>query len=387
MENRLVIVHNILTPYRVHLFAALAQELEKRNITLEVWHMAETEPGRYWTIDPSSLAFTNRIARGWHFTIRGLPLHFNPSIIRHVLRHPPRWLWLGGAWYLPTTLLLWLLVPVVSPRTGILYWAEANYSFGSYSKGLVATLRRLVLRRADALVIPGQIARQTIQEHWGIADRPFVLLPNIVDERIYGQKVLWARQRRIELRSEYHLTERDFVILFPARLHEYTKGNLNFLQAVAPLRSSRLRILFAGEGPDRPKIEQWLAKTGMPGVFLLGHHETTQMVNLLALADLLALPSFRDPNPLSIIEGLWASLPILTSIYSGNWPETVEPGRNGWLVDPRQPQEVRRAVAEALDMSGETLERYGQRSREIAEERFQTGPAVQRFVDQLLSFE
>ncbi|MBI4335326.1 MAG: glycosyltransferase family 4 protein [Candidatus Omnitrophica bacterium] len=384
-SERLVYITNIPSPYRVHLFERMYHECQARDIDFAVWFMAESEPGRFWECDFRVCDFPHRRLFGLHPIIAGQPFHTNPGAWRDIVKNPPKWLVLGGGWQFPTVFMLAFLKLFYYRKTHLLFHSEADYQFSSFKRGPVGFFRRAVLRRAEAAAIPGRVARETIRDHWGVRNLRFVNLPNIVNEKEYGHEVKSLKLHRFQFRGEFGLDNNDFVILFPARLHEKTKGNLNFLKAIASIRDPRLKVLLAGEGPDRRRIERWLAESRMSGVFLLGHQGKDQMLKLLALADLLALPSLRDPNPLAIIEGLWASLPILASSRCGNWPEAVEPGNNGWIINSARPEEIRQCVDEALTMPAEKLNQYGRRSYEIAEERFDSRKAVGHFIGQLIN--
>lgn len=263
-------------------------------------------------------------------------------------------------------------------------WSEANYGSMIYKKGFVSRIREAVARRADAFAVPGRVAEDTIKKYWKITDKPFIPLPNLVNEKLFRDQVLSLKLKRSELRQKRNLNEDDLVLLWPARLHEDTKGIINFLKAVKEIIPLKVKILIAGEGPDRARIEEWLKVSSLKGVSLLGQQSENKMVELYALSDVLLLPSFRDPNPLSIIEGLWSGLPLFISHNCGNWPETLEEGGNGWLIDPLSSQSMQLSFHDMLCKPSQGLRKYGERSLMIAEERFSTKRCVNNFVRNLM---
>src|ERR1700730_4708038 len=99
---KLVVVNNIPTPYRVHLFAAMHAYLAERDQEFEAWFMARTETGRYWRLAPETWPFPNRFYRGLHVSPGGFPLHFNPGILADLAANRPTWVFLGGGWLIPT---------------------------------------------------------------------------------------------------------------------------------------------------------------------------------------------------------------------------------------------------------------------------------------------
>ncbi len=381
MPRKLLIVTNIPSPYRLHLFEHLNAQADQRQIDMEVWFLATNERGRHWPYDPSLCKFPHRVLPGIHPRLFGQEQHINPSAWWGVLGQSPTWLLLGGAWHFPTIAGLALLGSFYRGNKSIIFHLEANYHFTSHPRGLFALLRKLVLKQAHAYAVPGEIARTTITDYWGIAEPTFVSLPNVVDEEIYRLSVNRAHQTRDELRTAMDIAPLDRLILFPARLVDALKGNINFLKEFARLEHAHIHVFLVGDGPDYHKIRQLFNDDNR--VHLLGYQEHDRMIELFAMADLLALPSFKDPNPLSLIEGLWAGLPILGSVGCGNWPETIEPGKNGWLVNPKHPDEIYRALREFAEMTQSQLDQFGLRSLEIARERFETEGVVSHFLDEL----
>lgn len=348
--------------------------------------MASTVRGRFWRLNPSEFRFRHTFATGFHPRYRGTTFHVNPGILWHILKQPPSLLLIGGGWHLPTAFMSALIPSMLRRGSLTILWAEANRAAMAHPDGPAAMLRRVVARKACAFAVPGRVAESTIREDWGITDRPFLLLPNLVDEQVFGGKVAQLRLRRNELRERWEVLSSDLVLLWPARLHERTKGILNFLQTVRPLVPRHAKILIAGEGPDRKQIETWLAHAGCDAVRLLGQQSEGNMLELFALADVLLLPSLADPNPLSVIEGLWAGLPVLVSNRCGNWPEAVEERKNGWVVDPASRLSMSAAFADMVAMSPAQMTDLGLASAHLARRRFASKPAASAFADALTAF-
>lgn len=380
---KFVCVTDIPTPYRVHLFDAMAREFEGREVEFQVHFMARTVPIRSWELNPSDWHFDHHFGSGIHWTKGSTTFHLNPSVVYQIARDAPRWLLIGGAWHLPTSMVLIALRSLTRVGTTLL-WAEANRASMSVRSGLIHAVRQLVAGSADAIAVPGRIAAETVRDDWGVGEKPLLSLPNLIDEELFGVSVTGLRGRRSAIRRSVGVSDDDFVVLWPARLDEQTKGLLNFLGAVKDSLHPRVKILIAGEGPDRLKLESWLTSSSISGVSLLGWVPEDRMIELYAASDLFLLPSLRDPNPISVIEALWAGLPLLVSNACGNWPEAVEQGVNGWVVDPMSQPQLRDTFESALRLSPEELARAGAASARIGREKFSTQANVKSFADALM---
>jgi glycosyltransferase involved in cell wall biosynthesis len=140
----------------------------------------------------------------------------------------------------------------------------------------------------------------------------------------------------------------------------------------------------AGSGPLDQELERSASEHDLD-IQLVGHQSETGMRDLYAEADGVCLPSMSDPNPLAVIEALWAGLPVLLSNRVGNHPECLEHTKNGFLFDPVNPQSVADAVAQWLSLSPGELCRLGDHSLDIARRRFDPRRVITDFLDAVLA--
>lgn len=113
------------------------------------------------------------------------------------------------------------------------------------------------------------------------------------------------------------------------------------------------RVLIAGEGPLRPKIERVISELGLTQVVtLLG--QRPDVPNLLQTADLYASSSWTEGLGTSILEALAVGLPIVAS-DAGGIKEMVIHGKTGYLVPNRDPEALGNAIASNLENRTEAL--------------------------------
>lgn len=371
---------NIPSPYRIDLFNRMHELAARRGIELAVHFLAATEQGRYWKPDPSTWRFQGKIWPGFSPVVRGFDCHFNPSLLRNLVREPPDWLVVGG-WLQPSLTAILAGRRMLPKTTVVMSWLEANPFAAKHNSGPVAGIRRWLLGSCDAFVVPGEMARDTIFRIWKIPARPFVQLPNLIDTEFYGTHISGLRSHRASLRAEMGIPANRLVLFWSARLHEPSKGVQRFLDTCRQVPELRGVVLLVGDGPDRQAIEAAAAKHDTLDVRVMGHVSRDETAKCMAVADVSVLPSLRDPNPLTAIESIWAGLPLLTSTHCGNWRETVQDGRNGWVVDPESREDVLRAVRALAKTSPAVLASMGEHSRELAAAGFATDTMLNRFLD------
>ncbi|HEX6614939.1 MAG TPA: glycosyltransferase [Gemmatimonadales bacterium] len=133
------------------------------------------------------------------------------------------------------------------------------------------------------------------------------------------------------------------VVLTVARL-DAQKGHVYLLEAAA--RMPRVVFLFAGEGPERPRLEATARALGIADrVHFLGHR--ADVPELLALCDLFVLPSLYEGLPLSVLEAMAAARPVVASAVGGT-DEAVVHGETGLLVTPASAAALFGAISSLL---------------------------------------
>lgn len=389
MPKRFIALINIPSPYRVHFFHTLDQQLRKWGWEFEVYFMAESEKGRYWRLDRSRWGFAHRFGRGIHPRMSGSTLHFTPDLLSNLWRFPPERLLLCGGWFIPDIWLATLLVKR-NPQSRVFFWAESNLRSIQVNHAAVNFARRRVLRWFDGFVIPGERALEYLKFFYpNVSEKEIILLPNVVDESFYVDEVRRLRQQKAILRDRFGVPQDEGVlVLFTAARLAPVKGIMELLNALLNLddpERNRLMLLIAGEGDQRPEIEHFISENQLQNVRLLGHMELPDLGAAFAVADGFILPSIRDPSPLAVVEAAFSGLPLLLSLNVGNHPELLEDSVNGWLFDPMDVSDVSQKIRLFLGADRDKLMQMGAISTQIAREKFHTPRVVRDFVEQIVT--
>ena len=149
------------------------------------------------------------------------------------------------------------------------------------------------------------------------------------------------------------------------------KGHLVLLQAVRALRDdprfARCHVVIAGQGGEEAGLRAYAAAQGLAScVHLLGYR--SDVADLLAAADVFALPSLGEGVPLALLEAMFAGKGIVASAVGGV-PEVVTSEREGVLVPPADPRSLATALARLL-VDRALRRRCGAAARQRAEQAF-----------------
>lgn len=152
-------------------------------------------------------------------------------------------------------------------------------------------------------------------------------------------------QARSRVRESLGVGPATPLALFVGRLVEH-KNLPTLLQAMRllPEAGPGLQLAIAGDGPLRAALAQEIEALGLEGrVRLLG--ERNDVPDLMAAANFLVLPSFREGLSNVILEAMMAGLPVIASRRGGNL-ELVEHDRTGLLFDAPDAQALADAMTE-----------------------------------------
>ncbi|MCA9077446.1 MAG: glycosyltransferase family 4 protein [Planctomycetaceae bacterium] len=169
-------------------------------------------------------------------------------------------------------------------------------------------------------------------------------------------------------RESWQATDDDVVVLLARRLVE-KNGVTVFAEAVTQLKDLPVRVIFAGDGDDRGKVESIISTGGMQDACrFLGNVMNTDMPDIYRSADISVLPSFMEATSITGLESMATGLPLVGTRVGGI-PALIDDEVSGLLVDPGQPTQIAAAIRRLVE-SSESRQRMGKRARQRASELF-----------------
>jgi glycosyltransferase involved in cell wall biosynthesis len=139
----------------------------------------------------------------------------------------------------------------------------------------------------------------------------------------------WMQQSKLvdraAVRASWGVSPNDAVIVFSAKLQPW-KSPLDLLRAFAKANLSDALLLFAGEGPLRPRLEAEATALGVASrVRFLGFVNQSQLPAVYTAADLLVLPSEFEPFGLVVNEAMCCGCAAAASDRCGAARDLVAP--------------------------------------------------------------
>jgi glycosyltransferase involved in cell wall biosynthesis len=111
-----------------------------------------------------------------------------------------------------------------------------------------------------------------------------------------------------------------------------------------------------------------LAGDAVSSMTFTGPLSNEAVLSHLPAYDFAVLPSFSETFSLAPMEAMALGLPVVFSQLSSG-PELIEHGVNGWLADPRDPEQLARLIADVAD-NADRQEEVGRAGRALIERSF-----------------
>lgn len=237
-------------------------------------------------------------------------------------------------------------------------------------RSLEKTLYSLYYRLADALILHSVPNRCRLLE----------MVPSLDQRRLHVvEHGNYAHFRDLELdrqtaRQKLGLPQEAQVVLFFGALRPY-KGVDLLIEAVGPVRRACPAALFVVAGHvlvgEGTQYEKQAADLGLGPADLelrFSYLSTAQAIAYVCASDLVVLP-YREIYQSGVL--LWAysfGRPVLATRV-GSFPECIEEGRSGWLVDKEDVAGLQQALIHILQ-DPEGLARAGVYARRLSDTRF-----------------
>jgi glycosyltransferase involved in cell wall biosynthesis len=156
---------------------------------------------------------------------------------------------------------------------------------------------------------------------------------------------------RIRVRNQLGVKEDEVMLLTVGRL-TVQKGHTILLDAIKKIHGNypNAKFFFAGEGPQRAKLEAQIATLGLEDkVSLLSVRD--DVPNLLAAADVFVQPSLWEGLSLALLEAMFAKLPVLATQVEGTI-SVAQDEETALLAPPKDADRLASGLARLIEDAG-----------------------------------
>jgi glycosyltransferase involved in cell wall biosynthesis len=357
VKHRVVILTEIIAPYRIPVFNALASHPD---LDSHVIFLAQTDPGlRQWEVHHEEIRFSCQVLKSCRYRVGRLNLLLTRGMRSALEEHSPHVMISGGYNYLAS----WQAQRWArTHHVPFLLWSESNAMDARKNRWPVETAKKKFIHSCQGYVVPGTAAAAYLKT-FGVPERQIFVAPNAVDVEFFRKSAEEARhdaalRHRLSLPSRY--------LLFVGRFVR-AKGVLDLLSAYAALAAEirqEVGLVLVGDGEEKDELVRRSCQIDPGRVIFPGFLQKVDLPPLYALAEALVLPTHSDTWGLVVNEALACGLPVIVSDVAGCVADLARDGDNGYVVRARDVDGLSHAMRNLLGDAGER-ERMAARSCEI----------------------
>ncbi|MBN2071701.1 MAG: glycosyltransferase family 4 protein [Candidatus Krumholzibacteriota bacterium] len=231
-------------------------------------------------------------------------------------------------------------------------------------------LFRFFTRRVDSWVAISPAIRDELLLA-GVKRASIIEIPNGIDPESH---YIPGRKEKRSARASLGIDDESIILLFTGRLSR--QKNLDILlEAMEQVARPGLKLLIAGKGPERERLERIASKETLNGsVSFLGPVEDPEI--LYRAADIFVLPSREEGMSNSLLEAMSSGLKVIATDISGSC-ELIDDGISGLLVPPGDARSLGEKILEAASGRFDP----GTAPRERILEKYSIGSVADRYID------
>ena len=222
-----------------------------------------------------------------------------------------------------------------------------------------------MLHRARRIIAVSQFTKWELTNYYKIPESKIRVIHNGVDVKKFKPA---ADKRKVK--AELGLKPDDLAIVSVGRLYA-RKGLFTLIESMPGVvkRFPNAKFIISGKGQsdEMHKLVAYAEKLGVKNnIIFTGYTPDKELPKLYQAADVFAFSTFYEHHPFAVLEALSTGLPVVTTTVGGI-PETIESGKNGFLVAPFNPKQFADRILYLLEHPAFAAEMGAQARKTIVE--------------------
>ena len=216
-------------------------------------------------------------------------------------------------------------------------------------------LRRYIAKKVDKILTNNQLGYKYLTEVLHLNHDKIVVAPYLVSEPPINTDGL----------KQYDANDEKIRFLYVGRIIE-GKGLIYVLKAIAKLSASdksKIQFDIIGEGDEMAILKKFKLEYELNCVNFLGYIDYEKLSAYYNHADCFILNTLRDYRALVGFEALAYGCAMIGSKYDGARFETIHEGENGFIIDPKNIEEIQSAMTRLIndDKIRNSFKRYSKK--------------------------
>jgi glycosyltransferase involved in cell wall biosynthesis len=223
-----------------------------------------------------------------------------------------------------------------------------------------------MIKRATRVIAVSDFTRRELRKYYSIPESRIRVIHNGVDVNKFK-----PTKDKCKVKAELGFNPDDPTVLSVGRLYA-RKGLFTLIESMPQItkRFRNIRFLISGKGQsdEMRKLNAHAERLGVKdNLIFTGYYPDKKLPKLYQAADVFAFSTFYEHHPFAVLEALATGLPVV-STNVGGIPETIENGKNGFLVEPFKSKQLADKIIYLFEHPAEAAE-MGALARKTVVER------------------
>ena len=304
-----------------------------------------------------------------------VPMPLCPGLPFWLVRERPDVILAEGGSNLLNNVLVFLYAAVT--RTPIVWWTLGELRGAqelSRAQRLFRWIVRQMERRSSALLGYSSVALDYFARQGYPKEKQFRAV-NCVDTDLVKKQTAASSHCVPTLEAQYGLEGKRVLLFVGALIEAKRLEDLIYVHARLHATHPDLRLLIVGDGPHRGALERAVSESGAEGVIFAGQ-VIDDVHAYFDLGDVFVLPGLGG---LAVSEAMTHGLPVVATEADGCEVDLVEVGKNGYLLEVGDREQLEACLAKLLDEPG-LIARMGEHSRWVIDNRYNINTYMENVV-------
>jgi glycosyltransferase involved in cell wall biosynthesis len=223
-----------------------------------------------------------------------------------------------------------------------------------------------MLKRARKIIAVSHFTKWELTSYYKIPANKIRVIHNGVEVNKFKPAV-----DKRKVKEELGINPDDLAIVSVGRLYA-RKGLFTLIESMPAVvkRFPKAKFIISGKGQsdEMHKLIAYADKLGVKNnIIFTGYYPDKKLPKLYQAADVFAFSTFYEHHPFAVLEALATGLPVVTTTVGGI-PETIESGKNGFLVEPFHPRQFCEKILYLLEHPAFAAEMGAKARKTIVEE-------------------
>jgi len=224
---------------------------------------------------------------------------------------------------------------------------NANEKFLVSFNWFLRIFEEKMLARAKKIIAVSHFTKWELTSYYKIPESKIRVIHNGVDVNKFKPVV-----DKRKVKEELGFNPDDLAIVSVGRLYA-RKGLFTLIESMSTVikrfPSAKFIISGKGQSDEMHKLIAHADKLGVKNnIIFTGYYPDKKLPKLYQAADVFAFSTFYEHHPFAVLEALATGLPVVTTTVGGI-PETIESGKNGFLVEPFNPRQFSEKILYLLE--------------------------------------